>query len=79
MVDDDDSTISNKKSPLDYDMALFRAGGCGIAQYLVGLIVILAFLTKGWIVYGLPYLEKIPQYECNNDKKWAECSRDHIC
>ena len=60
MVDRDDTTLMGKRSPLDYDSALFRAGGCGIAQYLVGLIVILAFLTKGWIVYGLPYLEKIP-------------------
>ena len=45
-----------------------KAGGLGKAQYYVFVVIMLAFLVKGWIFYGLPYLEKFPDYECKVDE-----------
>ena len=46
------------------------------------VVLVLAFVSKGWIIYGLPYLEKFPDYECQfsiNPTKWVTCDREAIC
>ena len=68
---------------LDYDEALKKSGGFGLAQFIICIILVLSFLSKGWIIYGLPYLEKFPNYECKfqnyHPSTWTPCDRDHVC
>ena len=49
---------------IDFEQAVQRVGGFGLYQCIICLVLILAFMSKGWIIYGLPYLEKFPEYEC---------------
>lgn len=44
------------------------------------MLLIVAFTTGGFIVYGLEFLEDLPKrYECDIDGEWTECSQDYIC
>jgi len=38
-------------------------------------------MTGGWIVYGIPFLVNIPDYECFNDitSRWESCTSSDIC
>ena len=58
------------EASITYEEALTLCGGFGPSQYYVSVVLILAFLTKGWIVYGLPYLETAPDYEILFDNNW---------
>jgi len=46
---------------------------------MLSIILILAFTTGNFIVFDLPFLEKIPQYECRESPTstiWSKCSKD---
>lgn len=59
-----------------------KVGGFGKFQYYVSVVLIASFATKGWIVYGLTFLLKFPQYLCLDSaakNEWSTCTRQHIC
>ena len=72
-----DPTLFN----LNYDQALEKIGGFSLFQWYVVIVLTCNFMTGGMIVYGLPFLEKLPQYECfdKNTNIWDSCQREHIC
>lgn len=44
----------------------------------VASVIILAFLTKGWMLYGLPFLEYLPVYEIYANGKWIPCDKNCV-
>ena len=62
---------------LTYEETLNKIGGFGRYQYFVTITLTLGFMSGGFIVYGLPFLEKYPDYECLNMKTnvWYQCDR----
>ena len=76
------SNDGSSKTVLDYEQALVKVGGFGRAQVYVSVVIILSFATKGWIVYGLTFLMKYPEYLCleggkdeGGEGSWRECKR----
>jgi len=72
---------NNNQRVIDYDKAIEMAGGYGKAQIYISFFLILSFLTKSWVMYGLPYLEKTPDYQCIKDANigWVPCLAPEIC
>jgi len=71
---------------LNYDEVMDCLGGFGRIQWYATVTIILAYMSGGQIVYGLPFLVEIfPNYECLNyykeysSSKWETCTRESIC
>ena len=58
------------------------SGGFGRFQWYVSVVLVLAFMTGGQIVYGLEFLEVFPEYTCmdvaNPTGPWVECNHTYI-
>ena len=65
---------------LSYQESLAMTGDFGPFQLYSCIVLMLAFTTKGFIFYGLPFLEKYPDYLCQGETgEWKACSRLEIC
>lgn len=69
----------SRSRPMDFEEALHLAGGTGRAQYSISVAMVLSFVVKSMMVYGLTYLEKLPKYECLQDGEWVQCHTVIIC
>jgi len=49
---------------MDYEEYLEAAGGFGFSQFFISMIITFSIMTKSWIVFGLPFLGKMPEYSC---------------
>ena len=67
--------IGDKHGAKSFDDCIWIAGGFGRFQVFASIILTLAFTTGGEIVYGLAFLEKYPDYECQVGGQWLSCDR----
>lgn len=66
---------------------LYEAAGCGSEttslgcyQRMLAVVMILSISTIGTVVYGLPFFEKIPLYQCQyGSNVWVNCSAKSTC
>ena len=61
---DDFGPIDNDSQTFTYEECLEKAGGFGRFQFFVAEVLCLCFTTGGFLVYGLPFLQKFPAYQC---------------
>ena len=52
-----------EQAGVTYDQAIQMVGGFGRFQWYISVVLVLAFMTGGQIVYGLGFLEKYPDYQ----------------
>ena len=68
--------------PLTYDECMWAVGGYGRYQFYVAITLILAFMTGGYIFYGLVFLYAPPEYECrkmvDGVETWEVCTQKEI-
>ena len=53
------------------------AGGFGTFQFFSSALMIFLFNTGSSMIYGLNFLELLPQYQClSDDGAWTSCDKE---
>ena len=67
------------KQQVTFDQVLIFSGGFGRLQLFTTAVLLLAFVSNSFVIYGVEFLEVYPAYETFKNGTWQPIEREQIC